>query len=162
MKFFNSENSSDFLAAKKKFEDYKNYLREHKSFFPESAYDFATADWHYDPQDHRCPHDAWVESLILKETVRSKEAGDESILIEVTLLGAYHDGKIKISYENVNAYNLALLPSDRLTSGHGDWIIDEIRLSEKNKVIHEIKFWLAGNWKIECSDIKYEWIPFTK
>ena len=49
---------------------YKAYRREveaKRSGFPAAALEFALADWHYDPNDHRCPHDAWVEQLAIVE-----------------------------------------------------------------------------------------------
>ena len=40
---------------------YREYLAANQSSFPPGAYELATAQWYYDPHDHRCPHDAWVE-----------------------------------------------------------------------------------------------------
>jgi len=43
------------------FRRYREYLKSQRSAFPPSAYALATSDWYFDPQDHRCPHDAWLE-----------------------------------------------------------------------------------------------------
>jgi len=155
MQFLENEANEGFRA-------YQEYLRTNKELFPESAYEFAIADWHYDFSDHRCPHDAWVKSLTISENRSDNPDVGAGTTIELFLLGAYHDGQIRIVYENVNSYNLSLLPNHLQSNGHGDWIIDELRLSDKNWVIHEIKWWIDGNWQIECKDIKFEWLPFEK
>ncbi|HQU86573.1 MAG TPA: hypothetical protein PKY59_25805 [Pyrinomonadaceae bacterium] len=160
MKFLDFEYDISRADVKEGFKNYKNYLQENENNFPKSAFKFAAAEWHYDTMDHRCPHDAWVESLSILEKHLPKTESGKGIKIELILLGAYHDGQLKITYENVRSYQLNLLSSGFEKSHHGDWIIDEVQLSENNFVIHEIKFWLNGNWQIECEDIKYEWLPF--
>jgi len=49
------------------FEQYRTFLISAKDRFPSSAYEFATASWHYDHSDHRCPHDSWVETIVVGE-----------------------------------------------------------------------------------------------
>jgi hypothetical protein len=51
----------------KAFQDYRNFLLSVKERLPPSAYEFAAAPWHYDHENHRCPHDCWVESLLIRE-----------------------------------------------------------------------------------------------
>ena len=48
-------------------ERYYEYLESVKEKMPWEAYSFAAADWHYDHNDPRCPHDAWVETLVVAE-----------------------------------------------------------------------------------------------
>lgn len=43
-------------------------------------------------------------------------------------------------------------------AGHGDWLIDEIRLSDRNLVHHEILFNDGNRWLIESKDIKISWL----
>jgi hypothetical protein len=81
--------------------------------------------------------------------------------IKVILLGPYHDGLIELCYFGVYSYEMrGDLDSahPRLRRPHGDWLIDEIRLSKADKVIHEIQFERAS-WLIECEDLSYKWIP---
>jgi hypothetical protein len=52
-----------------------------------------------------------------------------------------------------------LASSNTAVNSHGDWLIDEIRLTESRSLIHEIKLWKDGNWQIECSNIRFKWIP---
>lgn len=162
MKFLDYEYRADPSTIEQKFKSYKKYLTDNQHLFPQSAYEFANAEWHYNAQDHRCPHDSWVDSLQILEKHSSTSDGNKGIEIQLALLGAYHDGQIQIYYEDVKGYNFNLAPDSFEVKSHGDWIIDEIHLSEQGWLIHEIKFVLNGEWKIECENIKYVWLPFER
>jgi len=158
---YSSNDSPDIVNSK--FESYRTYLQENRELFPGGAYEFASAEWHYNSNDPKCPHDSWVKCLSIVEEDQSEKEKGRSIDIKVELLGAYHDGTIHLTYERVISYGLHRGSGSMRgpqTQGHGDWLIDEIRLAPESKgVIHEIKFWLDATWTIECSDIRYEWIP---
>jgi hypothetical protein len=148
---------------------YDEYLASIKDRLPPSAYAFATAPWHYSTLDHRCPHDAWVESLTISEEKNDENPIQRRMNIHVRLLGAYHDGHIELAYKGVNSYGLSkpdLGPGPWGSGGwkyigHHDWLVDEIRLSDNNRVIHEIVFSSDARWLIECEDLIYEWQPFV-
>ncbi len=53
--------------ANEKFKEYYQYLESVKEKLPHSAYEYAISSWHYNATDLRCPHDAWLESLDMKE-----------------------------------------------------------------------------------------------
>jgi hypothetical protein len=145
------------------FDEYYRYLQSVRKSLPPSAFAFANAPWHYDYSDHKCPHDAWVESLNINELSSGERSQYREIEINVRLLGAYHDGHIELLYKKALSYSLtssAEFKMSPLGEGHGDWLIDEIRLSERGFVLHEINFSKGGNWIIECTDIDYKWIPF--
>ena len=77
------------------------------------------------------------------------------------LLAAYHDGLIKLVYKDVQSYNFNT-PANSTTgmrNGHGDWLIDEVRLSENGLVLHEILFSTGVRWLIESADVTYHWEP---
>ena len=40
---------------------YRAYLDSVKGQLPRAAYEFAAAAWHYDFEDHRSPHDGWLD-----------------------------------------------------------------------------------------------------
>jgi hypothetical protein len=42
---------------------------------------------------------------------------------------------------------------------HGDWLVDEVRSSERNKVLHEIEWANESRWYIEYDYVHYAWIP---
>jgi len=54
---------SDSRELNQQFEAYQSYLRSVEGKLETNAFAFASALWHYDAQDPRCPHDAWVESI---------------------------------------------------------------------------------------------------
>lgn len=127
-----------------------------KERFPVSAFDFATAAWHYDYSDHRCPHDSWVESLTVHEPASGERLQNRSLHMSTRLLGAFHDGHILIDYADVNMY---LLEGLKARACHGEWLIDELRLSESGLVLHEVLFSNNSRWLIEARDISCEWRP---
>ncbi|WPP01976.1 hypothetical protein SFA35_11735 [Pseudomonas sp. HR96] len=76
-----------------------------------------------------------------------------TLSIQLTLLGAYHDGYIDIHYEGVSRYQMA-----GNASHHGDWRYDEVRAADHGQVIHEIEL-AQALWLIECRDISVIWRP---
>jgi hypothetical protein len=153
-----------FPAVRSAFERYRNYLRQNEAAFPPRACQLATSDWFYNPDDHRAPHDAWLEFFQISETP-DREAQQRSCFISLRLLGAYHDGHIEITYPSVFSYSLQSFTPGEVTS-HGDWRYDEFRLSERGHLIHEIE-WAGApgpqrksfSWIIEADDIDFRWIP---
>lgn len=150
------QRDKDCVAA---FNDYTVYLEQEKHRFPKGALELATSNWYFSFDDHRAPHDAWLESVTVSET--RDEEGEElaRTSIMITLLGAYHDGYIQFVYSGVVAYSMKSL---NLANGHCDWRFDEFRLSEAGNLIHEIEWWGSGEhaiWIIEASDVHYSWHP---
>lgn len=154
----------DHLLIKKCFNEYFQYLESIKDKLPKNVVDFAMAPWHYDPSDYKCPHDAWVESLKIAEVSFGERRRNRNIEIHLQLLGAYHDGFIDLIYKGVKGYTLTLPEEDNsgLNTWHGDWMSDEIRLTEDGNVIHEVEFQVDGRWKIFFTDIEYKWTPFDE
>lgn len=132
---------------------HQRYLASIAERLPPSARAFALAEWHYDFEDPRCPHDAWVEQVEVLETGTGYRGEVRSLDLRVRLLGAYHDGHIELTYRAVHHYRIGSQRPD-----HGDWLYDEIRLSPEGRVLHEIEF-VGDTWEIECQDVAYEWKP---
>src|SRR5882724_9085038 len=103
---------------------YQEYLRRHKHEFPPSAFALATAEWYQNSSDHRCPHDGWLENLIISERVDTNRKRTTTILTR--LMAAYHDGYIEFSYPEVFSYKFE---GPSCAGGLGDWLYDEFRLS---------------------------------
>lgn len=141
-----------------RYETYYTYLESIKDSIPKSAYLFATASWHYNHEDPRCPHDSWVETVTVRELSSGERQQIRSTQIFIRLLGAFHNGYIELTYEHVHSYSINQLFTNP-PYGHGDWLIDEVRLSQDGLVLHEIWF-EQGKWLIECRDIVYQWKPF--
>ncbi len=142
-----------FIEAWKK---YQAHLESISDKLPQSARDFALADWHHNFKDPRAPHDAWVEQVLVYESATGERKEERQCHIKLRLLGAYHDGHIEIEYVNVNRYSLG-----SEYSSHGDWLFDEIRLSKSGSVLHEIEIG-GATWVIECEDIQYSWLPMKE
>ena len=157
------DSRDDHNVFRERFAAYQQYLQSIKEELPASAYEFAVAEWHYDPQAPQCPHDAWLELLTISEPSTGARHERRSIEILMRLLGAYHDGHIEISYQGVQMYCMttpAEFKAPPLGVGHGDWLTDEVRLSAAGMVIHEIEFSRGTRWLIESADIAYKWKPF--
>jgi hypothetical protein len=133
------------------------YLESVKGQLPQAAYEFATASWHYNFEDHRSPHDGWLEEVVIRESASGEREEKRSLEIVVRLLAAYHDGHIKLKYSGVQSYSLA--SGLRNGSGHRDWLYDEVRLSEQGRVLHEVEWTGGGLWHIECDDVSCQWMP---
>ena len=156
-KDFNEENPRDYPLFQLRCEQYYDYLRSACEKIPTSAREFALADWRMNAEDHRCPHDSWLEDIKIFESSAGERKQHRFSQIEIKLLGAYHDGFLFLSYKNVKKYSLN---NNNDSNGHGDWLYDEVRLSENDSVLHEIEFANGAIWKIECEDIEFEWMQF--
>ncbi len=84
------------------YQRYNEYLKSLRDKLPDAAFAFATAPWHYNPQDPRCPHDAWLEHLKIEELAPNQEdVQHRYVAIHARLLGAYHDRYIELSKPKV-------------------------------------------------------------
>jgi hypothetical protein len=142
------------------FENYRAYLDGPGRNLPSGARELAISDWYFNSNDHRAPHDAWLESVDITE-----EAGEDGreVSIRLRLFGAYHDGHIEFRYRDVGRYRIELQPKPRDSArGHRDWRHDEFRAFGDGRVEHEIEWWgssSTGTWLIEAADVKYRWLP---
>lgn len=151
------ERDEDVVGAYRRYQD---YLRQHRAELPSTAYDLGTAEWYQDPNDHRCPHDAWLESITVAEAATGARGEHRNTNIRIRLLGAYHDGFLEFYYPRVFSYSFVSPSSVR---GLGEWLYDEFRVSSAGHLIHEIE-WAhphdkASRWIIETSTVEYQWIP---
>lgn len=147
------------LDPKGSFERYRAYLETVRERFPVSAYALATSDWYFDARDHRCPHDAWLESSQLSESGTGERAETRDLSLTLRLLGAYHDGHIELFYPRVVSY---FFDAANVEHGHGDFRYDELRVDDAGRLEHEIEWSSSGltrRWRIVASDVIYRWTP---
>ena len=75
------------------------------------------------------------------------------------ILGAYQDGHIFLRHSSVRRYSFDT-PAEHVGKsphvGHGDFLVDEIRLLPDRSVEHEIRFSCGSRFLIQCSDIEFE------
>jgi hypothetical protein len=144
------------------FERYQAYLRNVREVMPIGAYSLATSAWWFDPRDHRCPHDGWLEALNLEE-LPNAATEVRRLRMQVRLLGAYQDGHLLLHYQDVGPYSLSSYPtSNAKTFRHRDWRHDEFRVTAEGRVEHEIEWWgpyQTARWLIEAGEITAEWVP---
>jgi hypothetical protein len=131
---------------------YPAYLAEVADRLPPGARAYAGAPWHYDFHDHRCPHDAWLESLTFHESPADDRPRRVDLVLR--LLGAYHDGHLELRYTDVTHYTATMPLGPR---GHGDLMIDEVLLADDGQISHNIAF-EDGTWQITCRDLTVTWI----
>ena len=122
--------------------------------------DFATAAWYSDHNDHRCPHDAWLESIEFTEPAVGERQEQRKTAFTLKLLCAYHDGHIIFRYAGVTGYQLS---SESCGRGLCDWLHDEFSVAQSGLISHHIT-WCMGpsqqsHWLIEAEDVRYEWVP---
>ncbi|MGJ7564612.1 hypothetical protein ACSFBM_12215 [Variovorax sp. GB1R11] len=135
---------------------YPAYVQQVRSVVPRDALEFMSAAWHYDHRDERCPHDARLEQLLVREF----EDGDfRANDIEIHLAGAYGK-RITLHYSDVQSYAVEKTKSEwpAADCSHGDWLIDEVLLLEDGFLGHEIVF-TNSVIKIKHKDVKYAVAP---
>jgi hypothetical protein len=139
------------------FRRYADYLQSVKADFPPQAFALATSGWHFG-FGGQSPHDAALEVFEFAE-FRADEYRERMLSLKVRLRAAYEDGLIELSYPEVFAYTLA---APDVECGHWGWRYDELRLSGRGRLIHEIE-WSGGGsgarWLIEASDVQLKWSP---
>ena len=135
---------------------YPAYVRQVSSLVPTDALEFMRAAWHYEHRDERCPHDARLEQLLVREF----EDGDfRANDIEMQLAGA-HGNRITLQYRDVQSYAVEKTKSDWPAGdrSHGDWLIDEMLVLEDGFLSHEIVF-TNSVVKVKHRDLKYTVVP---
>ncbi len=137
------------------FQKYEDYLKVSKERLPNSVNDVVSQTWWFDFQDHRCPHDSWIEEIRIREGSEGKRREIRWLDIHIRLLGAYHDGYLEITYKNVKNYELGCD-----SESHGGWRYDQFLVADGG-FMHEIE-WRDGTiWKIEAECFEYKWMEET-
>lgn len=115
---------------------YERYLENNKDKFPARAFAFASAGWHYNHRDEKCPHDAKIISITAREF--SKDDFPE-VGLTIELEGAY-GGRFEIIYYGVKSYIVRKRKTNWPlgSSTHGEWLIDEVTVCEDDLLNHEI------------------------
>jgi hypothetical protein len=139
---------------------YLSYLDSVWSSLPPGTKTFVREEWFYEHDDHRCPHDAWLQDLRVEEHASGDRQQYRTLQIKIRLLGAYHDHQLEFVHKNVIEYEARSKNTKRPRVAHGDFLWNEIRY-EEGKVVHELIFSEDSSWVIKCSDIDYSWIPLA-
>jgi hypothetical protein len=156
--YLSREREEDVAVAYKR---YQAYLRENEQSFPPGGFTLGTELWYQNANDHRCPHDAGLENLIVSDVADASNVNGRITTIKIRLVNRYNDGHIELFYPRVFGYDLG---GHAVEEGFGDWRYDEFTLTRSGHLLHEIE-WRQGTreagsrWLIEASDVKYSWLP---
>jgi hypothetical protein len=154
-----NERSGSIDECRESIRLYRKYLEEERERFPPSAHELASSDWYFDFADHRCPHDARLESLEVFEPPPGPQQAQRTVAVRIRLLTAYGDGHIELCYPEVFSYRLNLYPGG---GSHRDWRYDEFTVNRAGHVVHTIEWAGRGDtaeWSIEASDVEFAWKP---
>jgi hypothetical protein len=114
-----------------------------------------SSDWYTFPEDHRSPHDSWVETITIEEPSLGERHELRGLEIRIRLLAAYHDGMIEFTYKRVQHYSLSGM---RDATGHGDWLEDKVKVTKHDVLVHKVTL-TNGDFEIEAAEIEYSWTP---
>lgn len=138
---------------------YSRYVESIRDQLPSHVFAFASDSRHFDISSHSSLHDAWLDSLIVREVARGERQEIRRMEVAITLLGPFHDRWIRLHYNGVTRYTFSAPPrygEPRYEhTAHGDLLTHEIRLGENGLLIHELLFEREATFLIECSDIRH-------
>ena len=141
------------------FTRYSAYVASIKHKLPTHVYSFASDPRYFDPSSHSSLHDAWLETLTLREAASGERQGVRHLEVALCLLGPFQDRRIHLRYSGVTSYSFTAPPrygEPRYEHiAHGDLITHEIRLGRDGLLIHELLFERDARLLIECLDIRH-------
>lgn len=146
----------EFEEYKKRVSDYQSYLASIKDKISLSPHGFIFEDWYRNCDSHRCPHDSWLDRIVVSED------DNNEVNIELKLLGAYHDGYIFFRYSGVKYYKLDRHSTSVIKSSHGDLRYEEFRLDDEGYLVHEFDWYTLDEnaiFLIACESVSYSWEP---
>lgn len=132
---------------------YEDDVAEIAERLPSKAREFALAPWHCDANDPRCLHDAWIETVDIKENSSGARHENRKSEISIRLLGAYHDRYLKLRFIDVRRYSMGQHPG-RPSVAHGDVLEDAISLAEESYILYSLHLEFGGI-QIEAKDIEF-------
>ena len=121
-------------------------------------------DWYEDHYDPRCPHDAWLNKLDF--TIEGRNGDEQQCRknLQIILLGAYHNGLITLTYQDVRQYHITLTRKEErpgMSWGRQDWLEDKVTILTPTLIEHRIN-WETEEWIIEAEKIDFRWARFTE
>ncbi len=138
-----------FITVQDKIKQYVEYLNSIRDALPGGVGSYVDAIIK-STFEHGAPHDATVTEIQVKLEQADEATGHVALTIEAKLFSSYHDGHIIFRYLGVQQYVI----SHALV-----WQVDEIRLTEGGKLVHEIRLDDDVRWSILCEDLQYAWEP---
>jgi hypothetical protein len=145
---------------------YLEYLQTVKRYFPDHIYDFASNSLHFDLSSTSSLHDAWLESLTVREFASGSRNEIRKLEVKLSLLGPYHDRMIHLTYSGVERYSFdsPARPGEPRYShtSRGDLLTHEIRLGTHGLFVHELLFERGTTLLVEFSEFAHVEEPLDK
>ncbi len=86
------------------FGSYLSYLESVRDQMPPHVYAFASDERYFNLSSHSSLHDAWLESLNVREAVSGEFQDVRQIEVSISLLGPFHDLRTHLVYTGVTRY----------------------------------------------------------
>lgn len=142
------------------FDPYAAYVASIRDQLPAHVYAFASDPAHFNLTSASSLHDAWLESVTIREIASGKRNEIRRTEISISLLGPCHDRRIHLHYTGVTRYSLdrpsSLGRTDFSSECHEDLHTHEVRLGKREGLlVHEILFQSDAVFLIECGDIQH-------
>lgn len=138
------------------FDRYVEYLTENKNRLPQHVFEFAIDVNRHNLNSPHSLHDAWMNSISIKENRNASRPFEPSPTIDIDLLGPHHDRDICLNYTDIESYIFKGIknPFNWADTYHGDVLSHEVRLTESGSISHELLFASESKIQIVCRDFK--------
>ena len=140
---------------------YEDSLALIASRLPANARKYALASWHTDVTDHRCIHDAWIETVSVVEGGTGPRKEKRGMGIVIRLLSAQQDRRLILKLPGVRRYLIErpLIEGPRgEAAGHGDVLDDSITLTAEGSILYSLRAEF-GRIEVEAKDIEFSQQP---
>ncbi len=150
MKYILSSNPDEYGI---KYTRYLEYLETIKSLLPDHINAFASQEKYFTLNSPHSLHDAWLNSVEVREERNQDRPFEPVVGVTLKLLGQLHDRTIVLEYKDVCRYELNGKPNkyNWADTFHGDVFTHEIRIENEGWIIHEVAF-VSSTFLIECRD----------
>jgi hypothetical protein len=92
------------------FDRFRVYVESIRNKLPEHVYAFSSNPGHFNLGSRSSLHDAWLETLTVRETASGERKQIRQLEIQVCLFGPHHDRWIHLNYRGITQYSLHTPP----------------------------------------------------
>lgn len=124
-------------------DDYWSYLESIKEKIPLELFNFLRNEDRYVPTNENCLHDSWIREI------KISEKKDKRTIIQIALLGPFHDRIFKFVFSDVNKFKSKLKEKN-----FGDLLMHEFWLDGNNFFNYDFQL-ENGSISINCSKIDF-------
>lgn len=137
---------------------YRTYVESIRRKLPVHVYGIASNPDYFNLDSRSSLHDAWLETLRIREVASGERNQIRQLEIQLTLLAPHHDRWIHFRYAGVTQYSF-YGEAKHKDSAQGDLLTHEIRLGRDGMLVHELLFERGSTLLIECAHIEHSEEP---